>query len=55
MPNILSAKVLNQFAKQVPELRDALRAARMELDPSMTVFLSSLWREALRYDADYIG
>jgi DNA-3-methyladenine glycosylase II len=35
MPNILSAKVLNQFAKQVPTLRDALRGARMELEPTM--------------------
>jgi len=35
MPNILSARVLNRFAKQVPELRDALRAARMELEHTM--------------------
>ena len=34
MPNILSTKVLNRFAKQVPELRKALRAARMELEPT---------------------
>jgi len=36
MPNILNVRVLNRFAKQVLELRDALRAARMELEPTMT-------------------
>ena len=36
MPNFLSAKVLNRFEKQVPELKEALRAARMELEPTMT-------------------
>ena len=35
MPNILSAKVLNRFAKQVPELKDVLKWARMELAPTM--------------------
>ena len=35
MPNLLSAKVLNRFAKQVPELRNALKGARMELAPTM--------------------
>ena len=36
MANILSAKVLNRFAEQVPELKDALGEARMELEPTIT-------------------
>ena len=35
MPNNLNARVLNRFAKQVPELREALSAIRMELSPTM--------------------
>ena len=44
MPDILGAKGLNRFAKQVPELRKELDSARMELEPTMTPPLEMLTR-----------
>jgi len=35
MTNIFSKRVLNKFAKQVPELEQALRKAKMKFEPTL--------------------
>jgi DNA-3-methyladenine glycosylase II len=55
MPNIFKKQVLDKFAKQAPELEDALRNAKMNLEPTLeppfTMLMRSILYQQLAYKA----
>ncbi|MFW9968407.1 MAG: DNA-3-methyladenine glycosylase family protein [Candidatus Thorarchaeota archaeon] len=53
MTNVFSTKVLNTFAKQVPELKSALSAVNMKLEPTMTPPFEMLVRSIIYQQLAY--
>lgn len=53
MPNMFRKRILDKFAKQVPELEDALRKAKMEYEPTLQPPFEMLTRSIIYQQLAY--